>query len=94
MSAGRCKLLTQLGVIVDFPIESDDELSIRRHHGLVSRRSEVNYGKATVSQAYVCVAPDAGIIRATLAQTVHAAFEYLQVGQSPFGMKHTNDSAH
>jgi hypothetical protein len=60
----------------------------------MSRRSEINYGKAAVPQAYVPVAPDAGIVRATLAQAVHAASEYVQLRQSPFDTKDTNNSAH
>ena len=64
---GALQLLSQLQMVVDFPIEYEDEASGVGNHWLVTGRRQIENGQTTVRQSDSCIQvhPHACVIRAS-----------------------------
>src|SRR5580704_4335900 len=91
---GRLQLLAQQQVIVDFAIECNDIALIRRQHGLMPGRRQVEDGQAPLSQADLRVMPNALVIRTATHQPPQRRFEALLLRRFASGTVATRDSAH
>jgi hypothetical protein len=76
--AARLQLRTQRGVVVDLAVERDPDLAVGGAHRLVSAR-DVDDGEPSMREAHRAVRPEAGVVRAAVAQHVAHAAERLRI---------------
>src|SRR5512135_1338800 len=83
---------TKLEVVVDFPVEDDDQTAVLARHRLLSG-SQVKNGEASMSKKKRAIGPPSALVRAPMREMIHQQGPGTSVGWRPFGSIDTYDSA-